>query len=46
MEFDLWQIIIQNDFVIVVVMITKISILHKLVPMKHHHLNYFILFIN
>jgi hypothetical protein len=41
MEFDLWRIIIQNDFVIVVVMITRISILYKLVPMKHPHWNFF-----
>jgi len=32
MEFDLWQIIIHNDFRIVKVMIAKILVLHKLVP--------------
>jgi hypothetical protein len=37
MKFDLWRIIIRNEYEIVKMMITKISILHKLVPMKHCH---------
>jgi hypothetical protein len=37
MKFDLWQIIIWNDFGIVMLMITKIPILHKPIPMKHCH---------
>jgi hypothetical protein len=40
MKFDLWQIIIiQNDFGILTMAITKISILHKPVPMKHCYWN-------
>jgi hypothetical protein len=39
MAFYLWQIIIQNDSEIVVVRITKISILPKPVWMKHCHWN-------
>jgi hypothetical protein len=37
MKFDLQQILMQNDFGIVVVMITKIPILHKPNMMKHRH---------
>jgi hypothetical protein len=39
MKFDLWWIIIWNDFGIVIVTITKIAILHKQVPLKHCHWN-------
>jgi hypothetical protein len=35
MEFDLWWIIVRNNFGIVVVTISKIPILHKPVLMKH-----------
>jgi hypothetical protein len=44
MKFDLRQIIIENDFQIVTMMITKIPTLHKPIPMKHCHLNYFNLY--
>jgi hypothetical protein len=40
--FDLYQIIIYNDFEIVAMTITKIHILHKSTPMKHHHWNIYI----
>jgi len=37
MEFDLWRIIIRNDFEIIIVMIIKRPILRKLVSMKYRH---------
>jgi hypothetical protein len=46
MEFDLWQIIIHNDFRIVKVMIAKILVLHELVPMKHRHWNLIIILVS
>jgi hypothetical protein len=39
LKFDLWWIIIWNDFEIVIVMIAKIPILHKLVLRKHRNWN-------
>jgi len=41
MEVDLWWIIIRHDHGIVVMTITKIPILHKPIPMKHQHWNYY-----
>jgi hypothetical protein len=35
MEFDLCQIMIQDDYKIILVMIMKIPILHKQILMKH-----------
>jgi hypothetical protein len=46
MKFDLWWIIIWNDFGIVTMTITKIPILHKPIPMKHCHRNYNSLHVN
>jgi hypothetical protein len=40
MEFNLWRIIIRNEYGIIVEMITKIPILRKLIQMKHHHWNH------
>jgi hypothetical protein len=46
MEFDLGQIIIWNDSWIVIMTISKIPILYKLIPMKHHHCKLIFIFSN